>query len=68
MFRVSVVKESHSSQASASVLGTEIVLDTLADDLKRVTDRASASLLNLLDLSTAFDTIDYGIFLDPSQV
>ncbi|KAF7251784.1 Retrovirus-related Pol polyprotein from type-1 retrotransposable element R2, partial [Varanus komodoensis] len=44
--------------------GTEFALVTLYDDLCRERHRGSASLLVLLDLSTAFDTINCGILLD----
>ncbi|KAF7243832.1 Dymeclin [Varanus komodoensis] len=44
--------------------GTESALVTLYDDLCRERDRGSASLLVLLHLSVAFDTIDHGILLD----
>ncbi|KAF7239262.1 WD repeat-containing protein 90 [Varanus komodoensis] len=44
--------------------GTESALVTLYDDLCRERDRGSASLLVLLDLSAAFNTIDHGILLD----
>ncbi|KAF7234895.1 hypothetical protein EYD10_18221 [Varanus komodoensis] len=44
--------------------GTESDLVALYDDLRRKRERGSASVLVLLDLSAAFNTIDHGIFLD----
>ncbi|KAF7244371.1 putative RNA-directed DNA polymerase from transposon BS [Varanus komodoensis] len=44
--------------------GTVSALVALYDDLCRERDRGSASLLVLLDLSEAFNTIDHGILLD----
>ncbi|KAF7242143.1 putative RNA-directed DNA polymerase from transposon BS [Varanus komodoensis] len=44
--------------------GTESALVTPYEDLCRERDRGSASLLVLLNLSVAFDTIDHGILLD----
>ncbi|KAF7245842.1 RNA-directed DNA polymerase from mobile element jockey [Varanus komodoensis] len=43
---------------------TESALVTLYDDLCRERDRGSASLLVLVDLSAAFDTINHGILLN----
>ena len=41
--------------------GTEIALVSLLDDLRQELDRGSVSLLVLLDLSAAFNTINHGI-------
>ena len=43
--------------------GTEMALVTLMDDLLREADGGNMSLLVLLDISAAFDTIDHGILL-----
>ena len=42
---------------------TETALLRIQDDIRRVLDRREGTLLVLLDLSTAFDTIDHGILL-----
>ncbi|KAF7253219.1 hypothetical protein EYD10_00056 [Varanus komodoensis] len=44
--------------------GTEFALVALYDDLCRERDKGSASLLLLLDLSAAFDTINHRILLE----
>ena len=44
--------------------GTETALVALYDDLCRERDRGSVTLLILLDLSVAFNTIDHGVLLD----
>uniref|UniRef100_A0A8D2J6W7 Reverse transcriptase domain-containing protein n=1 Tax=Varanus komodoensis TaxID=61221 RepID=A0A8D2J6W7_VARKO len=44
--------------------GTESALVALYDDLCRERDRGNSSMLVLLDLSAAFNTIDHGILLD----
>uniref|UniRef100_A0A803TAK2 Reverse transcriptase domain-containing protein n=1 Tax=Anolis carolinensis TaxID=28377 RepID=A0A803TAK2_ANOCA len=43
--------------------GTETALVALVDDLRRELDRGSVSLMVLLDLSPAFDTVDHDIRL-----
>uniref|UniRef100_A0A803TDF9 Reverse transcriptase domain-containing protein n=1 Tax=Anolis carolinensis TaxID=28377 RepID=A0A803TDF9_ANOCA len=43
--------------------GTKTALVALVDDLRRELDRGSVTLLVLLDISAAFDTIDHGILL-----
>uniref|UniRef100_A0A803SYC2 Reverse transcriptase domain-containing protein n=1 Tax=Anolis carolinensis TaxID=28377 RepID=A0A803SYC2_ANOCA len=42
---------------------TETALVALVDDLRRELDRGRVTLLVLLDISAAFDTIDHGILL-----
>uniref|UniRef100_A0A803T782 Reverse transcriptase domain-containing protein n=1 Tax=Anolis carolinensis TaxID=28377 RepID=A0A803T782_ANOCA len=43
--------------------GTETALATLVDDIHRELDRGSVSLLVLLDLTAAFNSVDHGILL-----
>ena len=43
--------------------GTEMALVALYDELLREADRGKTSLLVLLDISAAFDTVDHGILL-----
>uniref|UniRef100_A0A803TP95 Reverse transcriptase domain-containing protein n=1 Tax=Anolis carolinensis TaxID=28377 RepID=A0A803TP95_ANOCA len=43
--------------------GTKTALVALVDDLRRELDRGSVSLLVLLDISAAFDTVNHGILL-----
>ena len=43
--------------------GTETAVVALMDDLMREADGGNMSLLVLLDISAAFDTIDHGILL-----
>lgn len=42
-----------------TILGTEVVLVTLVDDLPQGLDRGSMSLLDLLDLSMVINMIDH---------
>lgn len=47
--------------------GTQMALIRVMGDLRREWDGSSVSILALLDLSAAFDTIDHGIFLGQLQ-
>ena len=53
----------HSSLRFRLRYGTETALVALMDDLLRETDGGSMSLLVLLNILAAFDTVDHGILL-----